>query len=49
MKKQYNAPELEIVTFAPMEQLASGYLNGYAKLIGADDEIDVEISGIEKP
>lgn len=49
MKELYNAPELEIVTFVPMEQLASGYLSGYAKLIGADDEIDIELSGVEKP
>ena len=35
MKEMYVAPELEIVTFIPMEQLASGYLEGYAKSIGS--------------
>lgn len=46
MKELYNAPELEIVTFVPMEQLAAGYLSGYAKLIGADDDvIDIPLSG----
>lgn len=35
MKELYTAPELEIVTFVAVEQLASGYLEGYAKTIGA--------------
>lgn len=49
MKELYNAPELEIVTFVPVEQLANGYLSGYARLIGAtsDDEIDVPWSGAD--
>lgn len=47
MKELYIAPELEIITFVPMEQIANGYLGGYAKLIGADDEIDLPISGAD--
>lgn len=34
MKELYIAPELEIVTFVPVEQLAAGYLEGYARTIG---------------
>ena len=57
MKELYIVPELEIVTFVPMEQLASGYLEGYARSIGgsvtknggASDpgDIDVTIDGGE--
>ena len=50
MKEQYNAPELEIVTFVPMEQLANDYLGGYAKAInghatkgGASENGDIDI------
>ena len=50
MKELYTAPELEIVTFVPVEKLA--YLEQYIRSIGAtslyaDDEIDVQISGAE--
>lgn len=34
MKELYIAPELEIVTFVAMEELAAGYLSGYVKTIG---------------
>lgn len=55
MKELYNAPELEIVTFVPMEQLAAGYLDGYARAIGgrgtseegASGDIDITIPGNE--
>jgi len=58
MKELYIVPELEIVTFVPMEQLANGYLEGYAKSIGGaatknggvsdpDVEVDVTIDGGE--
>ncbi len=57
MKEQYNAPELEIVTFVPMEQLASGYLDGYVRSIGGGvtrnggasepGDIDIPIDGGE--
>lgn len=52
MKELYIAPELEIVTFAPVEQLASGYLEGYARTIGgsvtknggaSDPDVDVDV------
>ena len=54
MKELYNAPELEIVTFVPMEELATGYLDGYARTIGGatraggtsgDVDIDITIPG----
>ena len=55
MKELYNAPELEIVTFVPMEELAAGYLEGYARTIsgatraggtsGDDVDIDITIPG----
>ena len=54
MKELYNAPKLEIVTFVPMEQLAAGYLDGYARAIGGADtrsggasagDIDITIPG----
>lgn len=49
MKELYTAPELEIITFVPVEQIASGYLTDYMRSIGADslnsDEIDVPLSG----
>lgn len=51
MKELYIVPELEIVTFVPMEQLASGYLEGYARSIGGSvtknggaSEVDVDVS-----
>ena len=34
MKEMYIAPELQIVTFVPVESLASGYMDGYASAIG---------------
>lgn len=47
MKELYNAPELEIVTFVPVEELAAGYLDGYARAIGAStrsgDTSDVDV------
>ena len=52
MKEQYIVPELEIVTFVPVEQLAAGYLGGYARSIGAgmtkggtasDPDVDVDV------
>ena len=53
MKELYIAPELEIVTFVPVEELASGYLQGYARSIGgatrnggtSDVDVDVPIPG----
>lgn len=53
MKELYIAPELEIVTFAPVEQLANGYLEGYARTIagpatkngGESGDVDVSIPG----
>ncbi len=56
MKELYIAPKLEIVTFVPMEQLASGYLEGYARTLGGsatrnggasdlDADVDVSIPG----
>ena len=52
MKEIYLAPELEIVTFVPVEQLASGYLKGYASTIGgsatknggASGDVDIDIT-----
>ena len=52
MKELYLAPELEIVTFVPVEQLASGYLEGYASAIGgnatrnggASGDVDIDIT-----
>lgn len=51
MKELYNAPELEMVTFVPVEQLANGYLEGYVKAIsgpatrnGGESEGDIDVS-----
>ena len=52
MKELYNAPELEIVTFVPVEELAAGYLEGYARTIGGastraggtSDDVDIDIT-----
>ena len=52
MKELYNAPELEIVTFVPVEELAAGYLDGYARTIGgatrnggaSEGDVDVDIT-----
>lgn len=53
MKELYIAPELEIVTFVPVEQLASGYLEGYARTLGgaatrsgdaSNPDVDVDVS-----
>ena len=56
MKELYTSPELEIITFVPVENLASGYLDGYAKTIGATgpetrdgntSEVDVSVDNGE--
>ena len=53
MKELCNVPELENVTFVQMEELAAGYLDGYARVIGGttrsggifEGDVDIPIPG----